>query len=79
MHWFGALKQGPVDIGINPVTHDVAVQSRFLALPHQDPADRFLVATALIHDLTLVTADERLIRAAQCSVLANKAAEINLS
>jgi len=26
-----------------------------VALPHPDPADRFLVATALVHDLTLVT------------------------
>ena len=45
-----------------PLNHEVAIQSRFLSLPHQDPADRFLIATALVFDLTLVTADERLIR-----------------
>ena len=46
-----------------PLTHEVAIQSRRLDLPHQDPVDRFLVATALVHDLTLVTADRRLIDA----------------
>lgn len=28
---------------------------------HKDPADRLLVATARIHDLTLLTADERIL------------------
>ena len=46
-----------------PLTHEVAIQSRRLDLPHQDPVDRFLVATALVYDLTLVTADRRLIDA----------------
>jgi PIN domain nuclease of toxin-antitoxin system len=31
-------------------------------LPRRDPADRFLVATAQILDLTLVTADDNLLR-----------------
>lgn len=43
-----------------------------VSLPHRDPADRFLAATALVHELTLVTADERLIEAAKCRVLANR-------
>lgn len=43
-----------------PINHEVAIQSRIIQLPHQDPADRFLVATALVYELTLVTADERL-------------------
>lgn len=42
---------------------EVAIQSRFINLPHQDPADRFLVATAIVYDLTLVTADARIIAA----------------
>ncbi|MCF8092571.1 MAG: type II toxin-antitoxin system VapC family toxin [Desulfotignum sp.] len=29
-----------------PLNHEVAIQSRQVELPHQDPADRFLVATA---------------------------------
>jgi PIN domain nuclease of toxin-antitoxin system len=41
-------------------------------LPHQDPADRFLAATARVYDLTLVTADERLLGARRVSTLANR-------
>jgi PIN domain nuclease of toxin-antitoxin system len=44
-----------------PLTHEVAIESRRLQLPHPDPADRFLAATARVHDLTLVTADDRLL------------------
>lgn len=44
-----------------PVTHEVAIQSRLVELPHRDPADRFLAATALVYELTLVTADKRLL------------------
>ncbi len=41
-----------------PLTHSIALRSEALArFDSQDPADRFLVATALEHDLTLVTAD----------------------
>jgi PIN domain nuclease of toxin-antitoxin system len=43
-----------------------------LQLPHRDPADGFLVATARVYDLTLVTADERLLKARQGAVLANR-------
>jgi PIN domain nuclease of toxin-antitoxin system len=32
-----------------------------LPLPHGDPADRFLAATAQIMDLTLVTGDDLLL------------------
>jgi PIN domain nuclease of toxin-antitoxin system len=52
-----------------PINHEVAIQSRVLRLSHEDPADRFLVATALVYGLTLVTADERLLNSEQCSVL----------
>jgi len=55
-----------------PLNHEVAIQSRSLDLPHQDPADRFLAATAIVYDLTLVTADERLLGSKQFSVLANR-------
>jgi PIN domain nuclease of toxin-antitoxin system len=39
---------------------------------HADSADRFLIATALVYDLTLVTADETLIGAKVCPVLRNR-------
>lgn len=55
-----------------PLTHDIAVASRQLTLPHQDPADRFLAATALVLGLTLVTADERLLASTDYAVLANR-------
>ena len=54
-----------------PVNHEVAIQSRTIDLEHQDPADRFLAATALVYDLTLVTADERLLRSRRIASLAN--------
>ena len=44
-----------------PLNHEVAIRSRQLSLPHQDPADRFLVATALVYDLTLFTVDEKIL------------------
>ena len=47
-----------------PLNHEVAIQSRLVTLPHEDPADRFLAATAAVFELTLVTADEKLLRGA---------------
>jgi PIN domain nuclease of toxin-antitoxin system len=41
--------------------HEIAIQSRRLRVSHQDPADRFIAATARVHELTLVTADARLL------------------
>lgn len=55
-----------------PLSYEIAIESRFVELPHQDPADRFLAATARIYDLTLVTQDERLLGARGISSLANK-------
>lgn len=54
-----------------PLTHDVAIESRRVALEHADPADRFLAATALVHSLTLVTADARLLACAEIDTLGN--------
>lgn len=55
-----------------PLTHEIAVASRQLKLSHQDPADRFLAATAKVMGLTLVTADARLLRSKEYAVLANR-------
>jgi PIN domain nuclease of toxin-antitoxin system len=54
------------------VTHDVAVESRVIDLPHQDPVDRFLAATARVYDLTLVTADDRLLGSRRIATLATR-------
>lgn len=55
-----------------PLTHEIAIRSRSLDLPHGDPADRFIAATAAVLDLTLVTADRRILRSTQLSLLANQ-------
>ena len=51
------------------INHEVAIQSRLMDLSHQDPADRFIAATAMVYDLTLVTADLRLLSSKQFTVL----------
>ena len=54
------------------LTWRVAAELQTLTTGHSDPTDRFLVATAKVFDLTLVTADERLIEAPGLKVLANR-------
>lgn len=54
-----------------PLTHEIALVARQLPL-HQDPADRILAATAEILDLTLVTADERLLGLGTIRTMANR-------
>jgi PIN domain nuclease of toxin-antitoxin system len=44
------------------LTREVAIRSRGVRIDHDDPADRFLAATADVYELTLVTADLRLLR-----------------
>lgn len=55
-----------------PLTSEVVVASERLELPQRDPADRFIAATAAVYDLTLVTADERLMHAGTIKVLPNR-------
>lgn len=53
------------------LTHEIARVSAQLAM-HRDPTDRFLVATAQVLDLTLVTADEKLLGLGTIRSLANR-------
>jgi PIN domain nuclease of toxin-antitoxin system len=55
-----------------PLTREVAMRSRTIQVPHHDPADRFLAATADVFDLTLVTGDEHLLRGKGYRTLANR-------
>jgi PIN domain nuclease of toxin-antitoxin system len=55
-----------------PLTHEIALAARLLPLPHNDPADRFLAATAQILRLTLVTADANLLGLGDIQTLANR-------
>ena len=54
------------------LTREVALRSRSIHVPHEDPADRFLAATADVFDLTLVTDDEHLLRGKGYRTLANR-------
>lgn len=64
------LKASPIREA--PLTFEVAIESRRIDLPLQDPADRFLAATAQVQALTLVTADERLLAGRGYHVLPNR-------
>ena len=52
------LGHGMVEL---PVDGAGGVRAAELPAFHADPADRFIVATALAHDATLLTADERIL------------------
>ncbi len=55
-----------------PLTHEIVAAAHDLPLPHPDPADRFLAATAEALGLTLVTADDRLLGLGKIATLANR-------
>jgi PIN domain nuclease of toxin-antitoxin system len=68
------LKKSKMELGLIevPVDWEIAQEIRSTILGYRDPADRFLVATAKVYDLTLVTADERLLGVPGIRVLANR-------
>jgi PIN domain nuclease of toxin-antitoxin system len=55
-----------------PLTQEIVRTSFVLSLPHADPADRFLAATAKVLNLTLVTADKALLGLGEIASLANR-------
>jgi PIN domain nuclease of toxin-antitoxin system len=58
-------RQALVELDAAVVAVDDVVALEAYALPgrfHADPADRLLVATARVHGLTLLTADERILK-----------------
>lgn len=55
-----------------PLTFEVALAIPSLKLPHNDPADGFIAATAKVFNLTLVTADKELAKLADIAVLPNR-------
>ncbi len=50
-----------LDVKEARLTYEIVMLSRQLELSHQDPADRFIAATAVHQDLILATVDSRLI------------------
>jgi PIN domain nuclease of toxin-antitoxin system len=55
-----------------PLTHQIASAARRLSISSEDPADRFLAATAQVLGLTLVTADAMLLGLGDIATLANR-------
>ena len=49
----------------------VVCEMRYILPNHRDPSDRFLAATAIAHDMVLVTADQKLMGVPGLKVLAN--------
>ena len=54
-----------------PLTNEIVRVGLAMPLPHADPADRFLAATAKVLKLTLVTADQKLLGLGEIATLAN--------
>lgn len=57
------LRARLLDTGVNELvlTGEIALLAAGLDGLHGDPADRFIAASAIVHQATLVTADERLL------------------
>jgi PIN domain nuclease of toxin-antitoxin system len=53
------LRGGIIELAL---TGDIALRAADLGNLPAHPADRFIVATAIIHGATLMTADERLLK-----------------
>ena len=45
-----------------PLTNEVVIEVSRIRFSHRDPADHFIAASAKVFDLTLVTADRRLLK-----------------
>ena len=54
-----------------PLNFEVAAALTAVSLPHADPADHFLAASAKAFGLTLITSDRNLIRTKEISVMEN--------
>ncbi|NEN91679.1 MAG: type II toxin-antitoxin system VapC family toxin [Okeania sp. SIO3H1] len=52
-----------------PMNHAIAILSRQVVLPHKDPADRFIVATAIYYGLILATVDTNIIGSSAVQIL----------
>jgi len=47
------------DLTVLPLSLDICIAGVELPALHNDPCDRFIIATAKLNDLTVVTADDR--------------------
>ena len=61
LSWFDDLMQHPA-LAPTPFTSAIAVSASFLPGPlHRDPADRFMIATARVLNIPLLTCDEAIL------------------
>lgn len=67
-----ALEASAAQIHEAPLTHEIAISAEQLPLPHRDPADRFLAATAKVLDMTLATSDKSLLDLEEISTVSNR-------
>jgi PIN domain nuclease of toxin-antitoxin system len=69
---YGWVKRYTEQLREAPLTSEIVMAGLSLPLPHSDPADRFLAATAKMLDLTLVTADRNLLDLTGVATLPNR-------
>jgi len=55
-----------------PLTVEVALAIPTISFTHADPADQFLAATAKVFNLSLITADEHLLKLPDIRTLTNR-------
>lgn len=53
------------------LSREIALESGRFRLPHEDPVDRMIVATARVLDLILVTADQKIIESGAVRTVGN--------
>lgn len=63
---------GKVPMKEAPLTSDVVLAIQNIHLPHRDPVDQLLAATARTFDLSLVTADKWLLQGKGFATLSNR-------
>jgi PIN domain nuclease of toxin-antitoxin system len=64
--WLASASRIP-GVGVIDVDRDLMVRASLLDWSHGDPADRMLVATAISHQVELVTADRAILEYARAS------------
>ena len=67
-----AVALGKAPMKEAPLTSEVVLAMTQIHLPHRDPVDHFLAATARAFELTLVTADKRLLQGTGFATLPNR-------
>ena len=69
--WVEEFFRNP-DVRFAEINYQVALEANRFYLQSEDPADRWLVATARVYDLVLVTADEKILASKAVRTLANE-------